>query len=321
MKLSYQVAATEAGLTIERILRVNLGFSRTMLRKLKRNAGVRVNGEEVFLNKRLREGDKLSIKLQFAEYTDVIPQPIPIDIRYEDEHLLIVNKPDHMLVHPLKHEPENTLANAVLYHYNKKDMELVYRPLSRLDRNTSGLVVMAKHAYAGFRLARQLCSGELCREYLAVVHGFLAPDSGLIDMPIDRCRDSTVKHMVCIGGRRAVTHYQIEKQLAGCTLVKLRLVTGRTHQIRVHMSHIGHPLLGDILYGGRADDIGRQALHCCRVRLKHPITGEILIIEAPLPEDILNVIIKLSGKTRKNKSLLDIHAAEAAPAENENFSE
>lgn len=291
MKLSYQVAAAEAGQTVEGILRKNLGFSRTMLRKLKRFSGVLVNGQEVLLNQRLQAGDRLSIRLQFAGSTDIIPQPLPIDIKYEDEHLLIVDKPGNMLVHPLKHEPLNTLANAVLGHYNK-DEELVYRPLSRLDRNTSGLVVVVKHAYAGCRLARQLITGELWKEYLALVHGDLSPECGFIDLPIGRCRDSTIKHMVCAAGKQAATNYQVEKHLVGCTLVKLRPTTGRTHQIRVHMSHIGHPLLGDSLYGGCVDDITRQALHCCLVRLKHPITGEVLEVEAPLPKDMEEVILK-----------------------------
>lgn len=292
LKLNHQVEAAEAGLTAEMIMWKNLGFSRGMIRKLKRSSGVLVNGQAVYLNERLQEGDRLSISLQFAGYTDVTPQPIPIDIAYEDDHLLVVNKPSNMLVHPLKHEPENTLANAVLYHFNNNGTEPVFRPVSRLDRDTSGLVVVAKHAHAGFRLASQLGTGELRREYLAVVHGLLALERGAVDLPIARCRDSKIKHMVSPGGRRAITHYQVEEYLAGNTLVKLRLVTGRTHQIRVHMSQIGHPLVGDTLYGGRAEGIERQALHCRRVRLKHPVTGEMLVVEAPLPEDMQELIYR-----------------------------
>ncbi|MDF9409591.1 RluA family pseudouridine synthase [Pelotomaculum isophthalicicum JI] len=290
MKLSYQVTAADAGLTAERIMQKNLGFSRTTIRKLKRLSGVVVNGQAAYLNKRLQEGDQISVNLRFEEYTNVLPQPIPIEIAYEDEHLLIVNKPHNMLVHPLKHEPENTLANAILYHFDN-NTEPVFRPLSRLDRNTSGLVVVAKHAHAGFRLAQQLSSGELWREYLAVVGGFLEQESGSIDLPIGRCKDSKVKRMVCPDGRRAITYYQVKQYLADSTLARLRLVTGRTHQIRVHMSHIGHPLVGDALYGGRMEGINRQALHCCRVGMKHPITGNELIIDAPIPEDMRRLIL------------------------------
>jgi len=290
LKLNHQVAAAEAGLTAEKIMRRNLGFSRGMIRKLKRSSGVLVNGQIVYLNKRLQEGDRLSINLRFARYTDVPPQPIPIEIAYEDDHLLIVIKPCNMLVHPLKHEQENTLANAILYHYGN-ETEPVFRPITRLDRDTSGLVVIAKHAHAGYRLARQLGDGELWREYLAVAHGLFALERGTIDLPINRCGDSKAKRMVSPDGRQAITHYQVEEYLAGNTLVRLRLVTGRTHQIRVHMSHIGHPLVGDTLYGGRAEGIDRQALHCRRVGLKHPVTGEALVVEAPLPEDMQRLIM------------------------------
>jgi len=292
VKLNYLVQAAEAGLTAEKVLRKKMGFSRSMLRKLKRMAGVLVNGEAVFLNQCLGEGDRISVNLQFGEFTDILPQPIAISIVYEDEHFLVISKPPNMLVHPLKHEQKNTLANAVLHHFLRSDTEQVFRPVSRLDRNTSGLVIVAKHAHAGFRLAHQLGTEKLQREYLAVVHGLLAQAHGSIDLPIARCRDSKIKHMVHPDGRRAVTNYHVEKYLAGNTLTKLLPETGRTHQIRVHMSHIGHPLVGDILYNGREEGITRQALHCHKIRLIHPITNEPLTLEAPLPEDMQRLINK-----------------------------
>jgi len=293
LKLNYQVKTTEAGFTAEKVLRQNLGFSRGMVRRLKRTGGVLVNGQAFYLNRRLQEGDLLCVNLHFDEFTDAPPQPIPIDIVYEDEHILVVDKPPDMLVHPLKHEPLDTLANAVLYHYIENNTEPVFRPVSRLDRNTSGLVVVAKHAHAGFRLTSQLGTGELRREYLAVVHGLVAQKQGSIDLSIARCRDSKIKQMVHPDGRRAQTFYNVEEYLAGNTLLKLRLTTGRTHQIRVHMSHLGHPLVGDTLYGGREEEINRQALHCCRIRLLHPITGGPLVLEAPLPEDIRRIFNKI----------------------------
>ena len=290
MKLNHQVAAEEAGRTAEKIIRDRMGLSRSMIRKLKRLSGVLVNGESVYLNKRLREGDSLSVDLRLPACTEAQPQPIPLNIVYEEDHLLVINKPENMLVHPLKHEPENTLANAVLYHYLQHDTEPVFRPVTRLDRNTTGLVVVAKNAHAGFRLAQQLAAGDLWREYCAVVHGLLKPEHGSIDLPIGRVGGSNVKHAVCPGGRRALTHYQAENYLAGATLVKLRLATGRTHQIRVHLSHIGHPLAGDTLYGGRLEGIARQALHCARIGFRHPITGEVLDFAAPLPEDMRRLL-------------------------------
>lgn len=292
MKQYYHVKAVEAGFTLERILRQSLGFSRGMVRKLKRADGVLVNGQAFYLNRPVQEGDLLSIDLHSDKVTDALPQPIPIDIVYEDEHLLVVNKPPHMLVHPLKREPENTLANAVLYHYLENRVEPVYRPVTRLDRDTSGLVVVAKHAHAGHRLTSQLVAGELQREYLAVVHGLLARTKGTIDLPLARCPLSYIRQAVQPGGKRAVTHYQVEKYLADSTLVKLRLETGRTHQIRAHMSHAGHPLVGDTLYGGREAGINRQALHCWKISLSHPMSNAILVLEAPLPADMERLILE-----------------------------
>ena len=290
MKLERQVTAAEAGLSIEQFLRNVLGFSRSMVRRLKRLSGVLLNGQPVILSRRLKAGDRISVALQFNEFTNVLPQPIPIDFVFEDEHILVVNKPPGMLVHPLKHEQENTLANAVLHHYLEKGIEAAFRPVSRLDRNTSGLVVIAKHAYAAFRLGQQLPRGELQREYLAVVHGLIAQEQGIIDLPVARSVDSRVKRRVCPEGKKALTYYTVLKYLANATFLKLRLATGRTHQIRVHLSHIGHPLVGDTLYGGREEGISRQALHCCRISLTHPVTGEGLTLEAPLPGDMQKLL-------------------------------
>jgi 23S rRNA pseudouridine1911/1915/1917 synthase len=290
LKLDYQVKASEAGFAVEKVLRKNLGFSRGMIRKLKRHTGVLVNKKTVLLNQRLQEGDTISVDLQFGGLTDAQPQSIPVNIIYEDRHFLVINKPPDMLVHPLKHEPENTLANAILHHYLQSDTEPVFRPVSRLDRNTSGLVLIAKYAHAGFRLAHQIGAGKLQREYIAVVHGLIKPSQGSIDLPIARCPDSKIKHMVHPDGKKAITNYCVEKYLLESTVLKLFPKTGRTHQIRVHMSHIGHPLVGDALYGGREIGIKRQALHCRSIKLIHPITGETIVLEAPLPEDIQRLI-------------------------------
>ena len=195
-----------------------------------------------------------------------------------------------MLVHPLKHEQENTLANAVLHYYLEKGIEAAFRPMSRLDRNTSGLVVIAKHAYAAFRLGQQLSNGGLQREYLAVVHGLIAQEQGIIDLPVARSDDSRVKRRVCPDGKKALTYYTVLNYLTDATFLKLRLATGRTHQIRVHLCHIGHPRVGDAHYGGREEGISRQALHCCRISLTHPVTGEGLTLEAPLPGDMQKLI-------------------------------
>ncbi|MCL6639349.1 MAG: RluA family pseudouridine synthase [Firmicutes bacterium] len=301
MELIHRVTAEEAGRTAGNLLRKNLGFSRATLRKLKRSSGVQVNGLPIPLNRRLNEGDSISIDLRFDNLSDIQPEPVPIHIVYEDQHLLVVNKPPGMLTHPLKEESTRTLANAVLHHFRYNNLQLRFRPVSRLDRDTSGLVVVAKHAHAAFCLAQQLHNGGLTREYLAVVHGVVNPPQGVVDAPIGRCPGSIVKHRADPAGRKAVTCYRTEKAFPGSALLRLHLKTGRTHQIRVHMSHIGHPLVGDTLYGGHTGGINRQALHCCLVRLIHPVTGAALALESPLPEDIRYLITRMESEKQNEQ--------------------
>ncbi|MBO8137331.1 MAG: RluA family pseudouridine synthase [Desulfotomaculum sp.] len=290
MQINHRVTGTEAGRTVKSLLYKNMCFSSTMIRRLKKNAGVLVNEKPVYLNHRLKEGDLITINIITKDKSSIKPQPLPVDIVFEDQHLLIVNKPAGMLVHPLKHEPENTLANAVVYYYQQQNIEAAFHPVSRLDRDTSGLVVVAKHPHSGYLLSKQLHTRNFQREYLAVVHGEIKHLKAVIALPIARCPGSSVKHRVDPGGRKAVTHYQVIKTMNDAALVRLRLETGRTHQIRVHMSHIGHPLVGDELYGGSRDKISRQALHCCRVKLVHPITGEQISKESSLPRDMQNLL-------------------------------
>lgn len=291
MKLTYRVEEHERGRTVESLLRFKIGLSSTIIRKLKRCSGIAVNNQIAYIKDRVETGDTLSIDLEDDNQTDVEPQNIPIKIVYEDEHLLVVDKPPNMLVHPLKHEPYNTLANAVIHYYQQNNLKTSFRPVYRLDRNTSGLVVIAKHAVAGCKLSQQLHSDSFRRRYLAVVHGIVFQRRAAVALPIIRCADSNVKHTIAPHGKKAVTYYHVEKYFYNSTLVKLELKTGRTHQIRVHLSSIGFPLIGDTLYGGRPEGINRQALHCNCLELIHPITREKLFLEVPLPDDMMNLIL------------------------------
>lgn len=293
--LDHRVTDVEDGRTTESLLQNTMGFSRKMIRRLKKHQGVKVNGQTVYLNYRVKGGDILSVDLKNNDDITIEPQNIPLDIIYQDQHLMVVNKPPHMLVHPLKHEQHNTLANAVLFHYHQNNLDETFRPVSRLDRGTSGLVVIAKHSHAGHLLAQQLQTGNLRRQYLAVAHGLIRQPRGVIALPIGQCADSNVKHEVSPYGRRAVTRYQVISYTTGNTVVKLDLETGRTHQIRVHLSHIGYPLVGDALYGGISKDINRQALHCYGVSFSHPLTGEYLTLDASTPEDIQRIINKTAS--------------------------
>jgi 23S rRNA pseudouridine1911/1915/1917 synthase len=204
----------------------------------------------------------------------------PLDIVFEDEDVIAVNKPHGMVVHPTKHYSGNTLSNAVAYHMSERGEYAAFRPVNRLDRDTSGLVVAGKNIYSASRL-----SGSVSKTYLAVCEGELS-GSGTIDTPIAREEGHSSKRKVSPEGDRSVTHWTVLCSLGGMTLLEIRLETGRTHQIRVHFSSIGMPLCGDDLYGGGRELIGRQALHCREAEFVHPVSGEIISLSAPVPNDM-----------------------------------
>ncbi len=290
MELYGRVKSEEAGRTLESFLRQVFGLSRHTLRRLKQKRAVTLNGRPAHYKTRLSEGDEVRAVLTTGQNEikppSAEPQPIPLDIAYEDSCLLVVNKPAGMLVHPVKREPFGTLANAVVYRLQSEGCEPVFRPVTRLDRDTSGLVVIAKNAHIAFLLAGMLHTKDFFQEYLAVVHGRPFPEEGCIDLSVAPRQKGIIKQSLQAGGRRAVTHYRVEKRLSGFSLLRVWLETGRTHQIRLHFSSIGCPLVGDELYGGRPEGIGRQALHCRRVRLLHPIDGSVLDLTAPFPPDM-----------------------------------
>ena len=209
-------------------------------------------------------------------------------VYYEDEFLLVINKPAGMLVHPTVKEDGGTLYNFVKRYYEAHNIESGLHPVSRLDRNTSGLVVFAKLPQLQYLFGGN--HQKLKRYYLAIVHGNITPPDGTVDAPIGRMENSIIMHQVTPDGKKAVTHYHTLKTYQNRSLIELNLETGRTHQIRVHMSHIGHPLLGDDLYGGKRDLIMRHALHAYKLQFIHPFTHEEIIIENPLPADMLNLL-------------------------------
>lgn len=291
------MTVAEKGITVEKLLRNKLGFSSTAIRKLKRTVGVAVNGRPVSVKHQLNVGDTVTVNLPADKDVKILPQPMEIDIAYQDDHLLVLNKPPNMLVHPLKHEQTNTLANGVMYYYQQKQLNIGFHPVSRLDRDTSGLVLVAKHAHAGWQLAKQLHNGQFERQYIAVVHGIIQQRQATIALPIALMANDKIKRCVNLSGQRAVTHYQVQCYGVDKTVVRLQLETGRTHQIRVHLSHMGYPLLGDSLYGGERGAIDRQALHCERIKFDHPITGQRVVVTSPPPADITLLINQCNEKT------------------------
>lgn len=275
--------------TVKGIMSENLNFSRRLSKKLELSDRLFLNGKVTRLNKSVFVGDILSI--EFDEDEDEYDAiNIPIDIVYEDNDLLVVNKPPYIVVHPTKSHQNNTIANGVAFYFKQKNIKRKVRLVNRLDMNTSGIVIIAKHPYAHNELANQMKSNTVDKHYYAIVEGTIEDDSGTINEPIARLNPDDILRVVHPSGKECITHYTVEKRFNNMTLVRLKLETGRTHQIRVHMKHIGHPILGDTLYGRESKAILRQALHCYEMKFLQPLTGEELLVTCPLPEDMVNVL-------------------------------
>ena len=283
----YIVKANVKEQTAKDYLKRHENISSSLWKKIKRQNEFFLNGQKTAPTRAVvKPGD--IIEYRITEQSKVIPADLPLTICYEDEYMLIAAKPAGMLTHPLTFEAENTLANAVMHHFQKTGQQIGCHPLYRLDRNTSGLVVFAKppqlqHHFGGNHQ-------QLKRYYLAIVHGSISPPDGTVDAPIGRAADSIILHQVSLDGKRAITYYRTLKTYPDYSLVELNLATGRTHQIRVHMAHLGHPLLGDDLYGGRRDLITRHALHAYRLQFTHPFTHEEITVESPLPADMQKLL-------------------------------
>lgn len=288
----YKITASDAGLRIEQYLR-RLGYSRQNLTELKKmNESVLVNGICSYLTRTLSAGDELIIRIQENEVSQKIPPAdIPLNILYEDEDILVVNKPAGMPIHPSMNNYYHSLANACAYYYRQQNKPFVFRCTNRLDRDTSGVTVIAKHMVSSNILSSYAYKHEIDREYLAIVRGSVAPACGTIDAPLSRKDGSVIERIVDFEhGERAITHYRVIKEKNGHSLVSLHLETGRTHQIRIHMKYLGFPLIGDYLYNPDMEFISRQALHSHTLRFAHPITGECMEFTAPLPEDMKSVL-------------------------------
>ena len=284
----YQITAAEEGRKIGDFLREK-GYSRHLLRQLKETeAGLLRNAQPTFTTVALKAGDRIRVRLlEKAEGSEAImPAPLPFEIVYEDEDLLVVNKPADMPIHPSFQNHGNTLADALTWHYQQHGEDFVYRCINRLDRDTTGLLIVAKHLLSASILSDMVGKREIHREYLAIVKG-IPPENGTISAPIGRKKGSAILREVNFEtGEPAVTHFARLEIRNGLSLVSLKLETGRTHQIRVHMGYIGCPLIGDYLYYPECSRISRQALHSHRLSFLHPITGKALSFTAPLPEDM-----------------------------------
>ena len=266
-------------------------ISRSYVRKLIDDGMVVVNGKVEKANYKLKAGDKVEIKIPEAEEAEIVPQDIPLDILYEEEDILVVNKEKGMVVHPAVGNYSDTLVNAIMYHCkgNLSDINGVIRPgiVHRIDKNTSGVLVIAKSNRAHHVLADTFKEHDITRKYVAVVKGIIKENCGKIDAPIGRDENNRLKMAVNTkNGKNAVTRFNVIERFKDTTLIEVELETGRTHQIRVHMSYIGHPVLGDDIYGRKDNkyNLEGQVLHAKVLGFNHPISGGYMEFEAPLPE-------------------------------------
>lgn len=289
----YTVRATPEHATVKGVLTRQLGMSRLLIRRLKATDGIYLNGAPVRVSHPAREGDELELRLPEAPSPKVDPEPVPLDILYEDADLIALNKAPGIVVHPTHGCYHGTLANG-LAHYLRSGREIAgIHPVHRIDRETSGLVVFAKHSYAHQQLAGQLEEFKLDREYLAIASGLLEQDHGVIEAPIARRPGPGGYREIAGHGQPATTRYRVlaRSTTAQETLVSLRLETGRTHQIRVHLQAMGHPLLADKLYGTPHEVLNRQALHARTLSFRHPRTQELMRLLAPLPPDLSTYVL------------------------------
>lgn len=284
MKEEYIVSEQDHGLRLIDILIRRFDLSIRQLRRAKNSKLVRVNGNKISLNAALRSGDRVTLILEDEENI-FPPEPIRFGVVYEDDYLLAADKPPFLVVHPTKGHASNTLGNAVAHHMRERGENYKIRFINRLDRDTSGIVLIAKNALVQQRVTDQMQRGGVDKRYFAIAEGTV-DEVGTIDLPIGRASEDDVVRVVMAEGKRAVTKYRRVRTVGKYSLVEIELLTGRTHQIRVHFQAIGHPIVGDGLYGSTSPFIGRQALHCCEMGLVHPFSGEALTVRAPLPDDM-----------------------------------
>ena len=275
------------------------GLTRSQATRLIESGEVAVNGRAVSKSYKLAGGEDIAVTLPEPEPVEAVPQDIPLDVVYEDADVIVVNKPSGMVVHPAPGHPDGTLVNALLYHCagTLSGVGGALRPgiVHRIDRDTSGLIIAAKNDAAHQYLSAQLADHTLARTYECIVVGSLREDRGTVDAPIARHPADRKRMAVVAGGREAVTHWEVIARYPGYTHVRCRLETGRTHQIRVHMAYIGHPILGDTVYGAKKEVPGLtgQCLHAVGLRFLHPRTHEVMELSCPLPEEFTRMLQKI----------------------------
>ncbi len=288
-RLKYQVSHEEAGMSLIDLMIQKMEISSRMVRRAKDGKSIQVNDHPMSVNGKVRTNDVVTVYLE-EEPNIFEPQDMPIDVVFENQDLLVVNKQPYVVVHPTKGHPSGTIGNGIAHHFEKESFFGKIRFINRLDRDTSGLLLVAKNGYAQQIISNQMIADSVEKKYLALVKGRVALDRGTIHLPIGRPDPEQMHRAVMPNGQDSVTHFEVVERYPNATLVRIRLETGRTHQIRVHFTHLGHPLIGDELYGCPSKHIKRQALHSYYLKFELPRTRESITLEAELPEDIRALI-------------------------------
>lgn len=295
MKLEYKILENKY-VTVKQVLKEHFEISDRLLLKLKKNQRIFLNNKKVFVNATVNINDIVLVDLDFKEETENIhPTEMKLDILYEDDSLLIINKPFGIPVHPSILHFEDSLSNGVKFYFNSINLYKKTRPVNRLDKDTSGIVIFAKNEYIQEALIRQMKNNTFKKEYLSILEGHLEKPYGTIDVPIARKDGSIIEREINSNGEKAVTHYELIKSFhkndKELSLVKFTLETGRTHQIRLHSKYINHSILGDSLYGNSSGLISRQALHAYKITFVHPVSKKTICLETDLPDDMKKIII------------------------------
>ena len=296
--LEKKVEDVVEGTKLREYLKREMGISTRLIRSASIQKRIFINNEVVKMNRVIKNGEIIKIDLEKEESQNIAPEKIDIDIVYEDEDILVVNKKPFMVVHPTKTYQSGTLANGVINYFMESNQNCIVRLVSRLDMNTSGLIIIAKNQFSHGMLSKAMSENKVEKRYLAIVHGIFKEKQGTIDKPIYRPEgiENGTRRVVDERGQRSITHYKVVEEFSDSSLVECKLETGRTHQIRVHLSYLGHPIYGDVLYGdgdNEGDMIERQALHAYGLDFKSPRTEKELSLRADLPDDMKELIDKL----------------------------